>query len=264
MKKKKSYFILCPVLIFFWFFPLLYGGLSFDAEYVKALAAPLLYLIAAMLCRLLSNLHVAMISAMAVGVGLCVLNPWAGYDFLPVLLLCCWLRCYMEKEKGNDVRIYFELFTDLFYASLVFIVIRLIRNGYSFIKVEYADTQTVSEVCIMAVVFLFFFVLFFLVRKNNTHNTNRMKNKQKKAHGSEIEFTGLIPVRPSMRTFCGFCVLLLVACFLQYTNSKLIHENILFMRTGFRVLFFPWMVMLFMLSAYLFGQPGFSGRYLRR
>lgn len=252
MNKKKKYNIVCPVLIVFWLLPLLYGDLSVDAEYVKSLAACLLFLAAALLGWLLPNRHAALLSAAAVGAGLCVLYPAAVYDILPVVLLCGWLRSYREHEKGNAVRVYFEVFTDLMYAYLVAVVIRLIRSGYKFITIETADIQTIPDLSLMVLVFLFFVALLFWgtgktaqLAYNIKGNKNR-KEKSKKARGVEKGFVGLIPVVVSQRTFWGFCALLLAACLMQYTDSKLIAENMQFFRSGFRLLFFPWMVLLFL------------------
>lgn len=250
MSKKKKYMILCPVLVVLWLFPLLYGDLSMDAEYVKSLAACLLFLAGVLLSRLVPNRHAALLSATAVGAGLCVLWPSAAYDFLPALLLCGWLRCYLEYEKGNAVRVYFEVFTDLIYAYLAAVAVRLIRSGYAFVRIEKSDFQTVPDLCLMALVFLFFAAMFFMgagkTERSAYNIKGNKKEKQKKARGVEKGFAGLIPVRGSLRTFWGLCVLLLAACLLQYTDSKLIAENILFFRTGFRLMFFPWMVLLFL------------------
>lgn len=270
INKKKKYIILCSVLIVFWLLPLLYGNFSVDAEYVKSLAACLLFLAAALLSLLLPNRHAALISASAVGAGLCALYPAAAYDVLPVVLLCCWLRCYLEYKKGNAVRVYFEVFTDLIYAYLAAVAVRLIRSGYTFIRIETADIQTIPDLCLMALVFLFFVALFFMGAGKTKHSANSIKGnrnkneKQKKARGTEWGFIGLIPVRISLRTFWGFSVLLLAVCLLQYTDSKLIAENNLFFRTGFRLMFFPWMVLLFLVLDAFFPDAASWKRMFRR
>lgn len=270
MNKTKLYIILCPVLIVLWLFPLLYGNLPMNAESVRLLAAWLLSLAAALLCRLLPNRHAALLSASAAGAGLCALYPAAAYDVLSVVLLCCWLRCYLEYKKGNAVRVYFEVFTDLIYAYLAAVAVRLIRSGYTFIRIETADIQTIPDLCLMALVFLFFVALFFMGAGKTKHSANSIKGnrnkneKQKKARGTEWGFIGLIPVRVSLRTFWGFSVLLLAVCLLQYTDSKLIAENNLFFRTGFRLMFFPWMVLLFLVLDAFFPDAASWKRMFRR
>ena len=246
MNKKRSYILLCPVLIVFWFFPVLfYGSFMLDPENVRSLAAGFVFLAAALLCRLLPNIWAAAISAAVLSVGLCLLQPSAVFDTLPVLLLCGWLRCYAENEKGNAATVLSELFTDLIYAYVAAAVIRLIRAGYTFIKIETADTHTFPDLCLMALVFLLFFVCFLLKTGNETPTAAHTKEKKKRGSRAERKIVGLIPVTVSPRTFWGFAALLLAACLLQYTNCRLTAENILFLRSGFRLLFFPWMVLLF-------------------
>ena len=160
MKEKLKKIVMYAGLVAIWLLPLLCGTLSFDVEFIKMAAAYLIFLAAAVLCRLLPNIHAALISAVVLGAGLCVLWRPAAYDIAPGLLLCCWLRCYMAYEKGNRGRVYFELFTDLIYAYLAAVVIRLIRSGYSFVEIRSTDTQSVPDLCLMALVFLLFSFLF--------------------------------------------------------------------------------------------------------
>lgn len=265
MKTKKIYIILCPVLIVFWLFPLFYGGVNVEVGYIKIIVSYLLFLVAAVMACGLPNRHAALVSASVLGAGLCCLSPSAVYDTLPVLLLCCWLRCWVEHEKGNVGRIEPELFTDLIYVCLAAAVIRLISSGYSFIEINKPDMQTIPELCVMAFLLLFFMLLFILgpgsARQPFYH---KGKEKKKIRDRSGKKYVGLIPTVISLRTFFGFCALLLSVCLLQYTNSALVFEANLYFRAGFRLLFFPWMVLLFLVLDALFKDPGSWDRLFRR
>ena len=258
MKKKKQYCILCPVLVVLWLFPVFYGGFSGDMEYIKALVAYLLLLVAVLLCWCLPKYHAALLSAAAVGAGLCLLLPSAVYDILPVLLLCCWLRCWKEYKKGNTVSVYIEFFTDLIYASLVAGIIRLFRFGYSFLKIQRTDIHSISDLSLAALVFLSFIVLFIIGTESHIQPTNEKNENLKRARGAGRRYFGIIPISVSLRSFWGFCVLLFLVSLLQATDSALIPETTLFFRSGFRLLLLPWMVLVFVVLNTVF--PDFAFR----
>ena len=267
MDRKRKYLILCPVLVVLWLFPLLYGGGETDAGFWRSAAAYLLFLPAALCCILLPNRLAALLSAAAVGAGLCVLQPSAVYDVLPVLLLCGWLRCLRDFRSGQSVRVYLEILTDLIYAWLVAAVVRLFRSGYAFIRIEKADDRTIPELCLTALVFLFFAVLFFTGFGDGARQSSAKKADRKKTKREERGVVGLIPTPVTSRAFCGLCALLLAVCVLLYTNRGLLEENALFLRSGFRLLFFPWMVLLFLVLDSFFPSlsdwkrlPLFAGR----
>ncbi len=261
MDKKKTYLILCPVLIVLWLFPLLYSGLSADAGFIRSAAACPLSLAALLLCRLLPNRHAALLCVPAVGAGICFLLPSAVYDVLPALLLCGWLRCWRENEKGNSVRAYLEVYTDLIYAYLAAAVIRLIRYGYSFIRIERADFQTVPDLCLMALVFLACAAAFIFRAGDKARSSAAVKGNKKTERRAEKRIVGLIPVSVSLRTFWAFAALLLAVCLAQYTDSRLIAENNLFFRSGFRLLFFPWMALLFLVLDEFLPKSAFGKRF---
>ena len=257
MNKKRKCILLCPLLIVFWLIPLFKTYQSIDAEYLKSAAACLLFLTAALICRLLPNCHAALISTCFLGVGLCVFFPTGVYDVAPTLLLCCWLRCYLESGYGRNVKVYYEVFTDLIYLYLVAAVVRLIRSGYSFLEIQSTDMQSIPDLCLMVLVLMYFTAFFFRKDKNVARQrTPQKKAKQRTPRRAGGNVVGLIPVVVSRRTFFGFCSLLLLASVLQYTNGNLIIETTLFLRSGFRLLFFPWMVLLYIVldwnSPYLF------------
>lgn len=264
MNLKKKYLLMCPLLIVFWFFPLIGNVISPDADFFRSAAACLLFLAAVLLCRMLPNRHAALVSALTTGAALCVVWRAAVYDTLPALLLCCWLRCYREREKGNSVTVYFEVITDLIYAWLVAVVIRLIRSGYSFVGFVNAEADPFADFCLMALVFLFFVVLFLAEKKNKAISPNKEKGNRKKSGRAERRIVGVIPVLISPRTFWGFSAILLAACLLQYTNSALVFEANLYFRTGFRLLFFPWMVLLFLILDACFPDVAAWKRLFRR
>ena len=264
MNLKKKYLFLCPLLIIFWFFPLIGSVTSPDADFFRSSAAALLFLAAVLLCRLLPNRHAALVSALVVGAATCVVWRAAVYDMLPALLLCGWLRCYREREKGNTVTVYFEVVTDLIYAWLVAAVIRLIGNGYSFVGFENVAADPFADFCLMALVFLFFVVLFMVDKKNKAVPPNKEKGNRKKTGRAEKRIVGVIPVVISLRTFWGLSALLLAVCLLQYTNSALAFESNLYFRTGFRLLFFPWMVLLFLILDTYFPDVAAWKRLFRR
>lgn len=264
MNLKKKYLLLCPLLAVLWFFPLIGSVTSADVYLYQSAAACLLFLAAVLLCRLLPNRHAALVSALAVGVASCAVWSAAVFDNLPVLLLCGWLRCYREREKGNSVTVYFEVITDLIYAWLVAVVIRLIRSGYSFVGGGSTASDPFPELCLMALVFLLFVILFIVEKRNKAIPPERVKGKRNKADRKEKRIVGVIPVVISLRTFWGLSTLLLAACLLQYTNSALVFESNLYFRTGFRLLFFPWMALLFFVLEALFRDSGAWNRFFRR
>ena len=246
MDRKKQYIILCPLLVIFWLFPLIGNALTADAYFFRCAAVYLLFLVAALLCRLLPNRHAALISAPAVCAASCALLPSAVFSVLPVILLCCLLRCYREYEKGNTVTVYFESVTDLIYVYLVAAVIRLIRSGFSFVGISRKDDSAISDFCLMALVFVFFISVFIADKGQKPQKNGGSKGKKERSGRAEKRMVGVIPVRISSRTFWGLTALVLAACLLQYTNSALVPESNLHFRSGFRLLFFPWMVLLFL------------------
>ena len=246
MKAKLKNGVLCLVLIAFWLLPLLFGDRSTDAEYFKTAGAYLLYLAAALVCRFFPNLHAALIAALLMGGAVCVLSHSAIYNIVPVLLLCCWLRCYLEQENGETGTGKLELFTDMIYAVSVAVAVRLIRFGYSFTTFNATDIQAVPDLCLMALVLVLFVVLFLFGFGNKARRISAGKRSRKKTRRADHGMVGVIPVYISFRTFWGFCALLLVLFLLQVTNSRLVEEAFLVARSGFRLLFFPWTVLLFL------------------
>lgn len=246
MKKKLKTIALCAVLILLWLFPVIYGGRLSDTDFIKAAGSVLLFLAAAALSRLLPNRHAALIAALAIGAGSCALRPAAVFDTLPALLLCCWLRCYREQETGRAVRAYLEVLTDLVFACPVAAAVRLAGSGYRFARLEAADSETLPELALMAFVLLAFLVFFAVGWGNALPPAGAAKNKKKAKRGEGRKVVGLIPVYVSARTFWGLCAVLLAACLAQYTNARLIPEATLVFSTRYRLLFLPWMTLLFL------------------
>ena len=196
MRKKRAYLVLCPVLFVLWVFPVLYGGFSWDDGFIRPASSYLLFIAAALLSRLPKSLHAALISASAVGAASCALYPAAVFDILPTLLLCLWLRCWEEHEKGNGGRVYFEVVTDLIYASLIAAVVRLIRSGYSFLKIQPADEQTLPELLLMAFVLLFFVFLFAVGAGNRASANLRSAAVSSGTSLPENRNSSIRPLRP--------------------------------------------------------------------
>ena len=260
MKEKLKITVPVLLLLALWLIPLYSGGLTWDADFIKTVAAYGLYTAATFLCGLLSNRHAALISALLLGAALCVLQPNAVYDILPPLLLCGWLRCYSEREKGNAVTVYFELFTDLLYACFGMSVIRLISYGYHFPDIKKSDLRTVPELCLMVFVLLLFAVLFIAGAGGKAESD---KEKQKKTRRAQRGITGMLPVYISLRTFWGFCALYLAVCLAHYTSVMHMHEAFLFFRTGYRLLFLPWLVLLYFALAAFLPKTAFAKLFLR-
>lgn len=263
MKEKLKSFILSFLLLFLWLIPLYSVGGSFDGNFIKSIVVYILFTIAAYLCYFLPNRHAALIIPGVLGVVICVLRPAAAFDTLSALLLCCWLRCYLEYKKGNTVTIYLELYTDLIYAYLVAALIRLIRRGYSFLEINNTDVQAVPDICLMVFVLLLFSV-FFVFFKNDKAQLVSAEKKRKKTRRSEKKVVGIIPVFISLRTFWGLCVVILAVSLLQYLNSGMTEETFLFFRSGFRLLFLPWIVLLFFVFDAFLSEAVFRNRLLRR
>lgn len=261
MDRKKQYIILCPLLVVFWLFPLIGNALTADAFFFRCAAVYLLFLIAALLCRLLPNRHAALISAPAVCAASCALLPSAVFSVFPVILLCCWLRCYREYAKGNTVTVYFEAVTDLIYVYLIAAAIRLIRSGFSFVGISKKDDSAISDYCLIALVFVFFIAVFIADKGQKNAGP---KDKKEKSGRAEKRMVGVIPVRISSRTFWGFAAIVLAACMLQYANSALVPESNLYFRSGFRMLFFPWTVLLFLALEAFFPDADAWKRMFRR
>ena len=113
----------------------------------------------------------------------------------------------------------------------------------------------------MGILFLAAVVLFLTGAGNETANARPAKEKRK-ARSVERRMAGVIPVYTVPRTFWGFCVLLLAVSFLQYTNSRLMAESFLFYISGFRLLFLPWMVLLFLVLEMFLPRTAFGRRFL--
>ncbi len=249
------------LLTVFWLIPLVSHSVTFDTDFVKIIVSYGLFAVAAYLCFLLPNRHAALIVAVMLGAGMCFVSSIAVYDILPALLLCCWLRCYSEREKGSSVSVYFELFTDLIYAYLVAAVVRLVRYGYIPADFRNMDIQSMADLCLSVVVLCVFLILFIGgYGKASPSSVDKKNRKSTTRSGRRI--VGVMPVYISLRTFWGFCVVLLAASLLQFVNGNLVTENSVFFRTGFRFLFFPWMMLLFFALDEILSRNTAIKRYL--
>ena len=244
MKKIIRYIVPCSLLIVFWMIPML-ETVTADGIFIRSAVANALFLAAAVCSRALPNRHVALVSALLTGVIFCIVQPAAVFDVLPVLLLCCWLRCYLEKEKDNNVSGWFEVITDLIYLSLVATIVRLVRSGYSFMDISKADRQTVPDIALMILILLLFAGLFAFNAGGEALKVSSGKDKRKQGDRASRGIAGLIPVFTTLRTFWGFCAILLAASILMYTDRSLIVESNVLARSGMRFLSFPWMILLF-------------------
>ena len=261
MKQKLKIVVYGLLLTFFWLIPLVYHKVTFDAGFIKIIVSYGLLTFAAYLCFLLQNRHVALILTMMFGAGICLVSSIAAFDIIPVLLLCCWLRCYLEREKGYSVSGYLQLFTNLIYAYLVAVAVRIIRSGYALISLENMDDQSKTDLCLMTLVFCIFLVMF-ITGYGKVSPASSGKGNGGKTINSERRIVGVIPVYISLRTFWGFCAILLAVSLLQFTNNCLGHENYVFLFAGFRFLFLPWMILLlFSMNAF---PPGNNINIIKR
>ena len=245
MNKKLKYIILGGGLLVFWIVPLVFVDPSLDSVVIKAVLSYLLFLAAVSFCHLLPNRHAALIVTVVLGIVICVLQPIAVFDIMPAMLLCCWLRCYLEYKNGNPVTVYLELFTDLLYVYLIAAVIRLTRHGYSLVQISVTCIQVIPDICLMMFVLLLFSVFFFFGTSSEEERNSPTEKRKKNLRRAERKMVGTMPVLVSLRTFWAFCALCLATAFLQYINGNLIEESALVFRTGFRLLFLPWLVLLF-------------------
>lgn len=248
MKKVLRYIVPCSLLIVFWLIRMFRTGTA-DGLFIRSAVSGALFLAAAVCVRVIPNRHAALAAGLAAGVAFCIVQPSAVFDTLPALLLCCWLRCYLEKEKGDYPAGWFELITDLIYLDLAAIVVRLVRYGYSLTDINFADIQMVPDVILMALILLLFAGLFAFNAGGAARTDVPAKDKRKKGGGRGSRgMVGVIPVFTAVRTFWGFCAVLLSASLLLYTDSRLIEETNTLARTGLRLMFLPWMILLFVIA----------------
>ena len=243
MRQKLKIVVYGLLLIICWLIPLVSHSVTFDADFIKIIVSYGLLILAAYLCFLLENRHVSLILTILFGAGICVVSSAAAYGILPVLLLCCWLRCYLEREKGRSVSIFFQLFTNLIYAYLVAAAVRILRYGYALMRIENIDDQSRIDLCLMVMVLCVFFVMFVGGYGKASPAYSGKRNREKNI-SSERRIVGVIPVYISLRTFWGFCVILLAVSVLQFTNEYLGYEKYVFLFAGFRLLFLPWLILL--------------------